>query len=262
MYEARFGGCAEYKCTAYSKLAIVIPFGIEQFEKLVEFLKMMFKNTEKLHRAAEVDLLIYAYDEVSETQRMKEIQRKVTLLKVNQLFGRVEVRSSPELFSSEDQLLRSLLMNETTLKQYCYFQYMSMNTRILRSDWISGLIAHSLNASSQNFWIKGGIDMSYKRDASYEDIRISTYSLYAAHCACLRDLVVYTEEEHPTWKLQRSLNEMIRTPGSSIGFSHMLATKIIPSTISVNFENTEIRFNDARRKFSDAYWIEGAQITS
>jgi hypothetical protein len=101
--------------------------------------------------------------------------------------------------------------------------------------------------------------MSFHPFSYLESIEITLYSIYAAHSACLRDLIDLAEEEHPTWPVARSMTQLLRNP-ANVKLAHMLGTRMLPTSISVNFKDSAIHIDDVRARFPDSYWAEGSGI--
>jgi hypothetical protein len=262
MYDRRFGNCPIYSCPATTpKVAVVIAFLSSEVSTLIAFLSSIEVQTSTPRAGpALFELLLVLIDEPSPDRRTTATVRSyVNGSNLSRFFGSVRVVPPFANVPGANELLRHFVFHANLFESHCFFQYLSPRTRILRSDWLDGVAAFSINASSKNFWVKGGTDMAFRPFGCYEDVQISLYSIYAAHSACLKELVDLAEENHPTWPVARSITQMMRNP-ADVRLAHMLGTRIVPACISVGVGDTAIGVADLRRRFADAYWAEGTGI--
>jgi hypothetical protein len=261
MYDRRFGHCPVYSCDAHlSRVAVVIAFLSSEVARLERFLSAIESNSSIPSARDSFDLFLVLIDEPSPDRRTTQAVRGfVERSSLSRFFASVTVVPPFADVAGPNELLKHFLVHPKLFASHCFFQYLSIDTRILRREWLDGIARHSLNASSKNFWIKGGLDMSFHPFSYLETIEITLYALYAAHSTCLRDLVDLAEEDHPTWPVARSMTQLLRNP-ANVKLAHMLATRMLPTSLSVSFKDSPIGFGDIRARHPDSYWAEGARI--
>jgi hypothetical protein len=261
MYDRRIGNCPSYSCdSGMNRIAIVIAFYSTEVPALLEFLSGVEANSSAPAARDLFDFFLVLIDETQQNlEAMQTVNDSVVRSGLGRLFSTVTVLPPIVNLVDSHNILRHFLSQSSAFGRHCFLQYLSLQTRILRRDWLDGIATHSTNASSQNFWIKGGLDMSFHPFSYLETIEITQYSLYAAHCDCLIELINLAEEDHPTWPLPRSLTHLLRSP-TNVKLAHMLSTRMLPTSISVSFKDSAIRVGDIRSRFPDSYWAEGSAI--
>jgi hypothetical protein len=261
MYDRRFGQCPVYSCDPeMPRIAVVIAFLSSEVSALLSFLSGIETNSSIPSARHLFDLFLVLIDEPSPNRATTQsVSAYVDRSHLTRFFSSVRVVPPFANVPGPNELLKHFLFHPKLFTSHCFLQYISLQTRLLRPDWLDGIAIHSTNASSKNFWIKGGLDMSFHPFSYLEHIEITLYSLYAAHSECLRDLIDLAEEDHPTWPVARSMTRVLRNP-ANVKLAHMLGTRMLPTSISVSFKGSVIHISDIKERFPDAYWAEGTRI--
>lgn len=285
IFDQQFGNCSIYSCSSEkSKLAIILLVnygdGDAYIEKLKRLIQRMKSNTDPRNQQEKdlVDLFIFPFTPYSFLSRNREeeqnnhyIQRIRNIifpseqtdqsgLKLTDIFGNIKIENPiPDIYTPDDLLIHLYAHSKDYFPHHCFIQLLSLHTYFLKKNWLNAIISRSLDAFSQNFWMKGSIDMSFHPFSTYEEIEISLNSIYAIHCPCMANLIDYAAEQYPKLRIEKSINNLLRNPMQT-RLAQWLAPRILPTSIGVNFESTKITIQRLKSNFPDAYFAFGKQI--
>lgn len=276
MFDQRFGNCSVYKCgSTYPKLAIIIIINSADnyyFEKFRLMINRMKEKSAKTADKSKVDLFIFPFSSYySSSKTNEQIVTKINkiafsndessdLTNLADIFDKIIIENPIPNIITPDDLLIHLFANSTQyFPQHCFIQLLSLDTYFLKKNWLDAIISRSLNAFSQNFWMKGPVDMSFQPFSSYEEIEISFNSLYAIHNSCMADLIDFALELNPNVRIEKAINNLLRNP-MEVRLAHWLAPRILPTSIGLNFESTKTSLKTLKNNFPDACFAYGKNI--
>ncbi|OHT15578.1 hypothetical protein TRFO_02938 [Tritrichomonas foetus] len=269
IYDQKIGSCYSYSCnSSQSKLAILIPFYTKQISKFDDFLHHLSKNTKNTKFGNNTDLIIFPVfkshenfkiEKIDGNEKIREIQQIVKKSKISSYFSDVKITSLDNIFTIRELFNKIFEDGLPILEPHCFIQFLSLNTHILNKKWIKILNKNSINATSQNFWMKGPTDFSFRPFSQYENIEISFFSLYALRSQCFSNLISMADDKMPTRRIEESLTRLLRSSAET-RLSHMLAPRLIPATYAVNFGSSKIGLNEIKKSFPDAYFVEGSKV--
>lgn len=277
MFDQRFGNCSVYQCgSAHPKLAIIVIVNYGENDKYIEKLRLMInrmkKKTAKRADKSQVDLFIFPFSPYdSSSKENEQIIKKINNIvfsdnesndKTNlaDIFDKIIIQNPiPNILTPDDLLIHLFENSAKYFPRHCFIQMLSLNTYFLKKKWLDAIVSRSLNAFSQNFWMKGPIDMSFQPFASYEEIEISFNSLYAIHNSCMADLIDFALELNPNVRIEKAINNLLRNP-MEVRLAHWLAPRILPTSIGINFESTKTSLKTLKKDFPDACFVYGKNI--
>ena len=267
MYDTRFGDCNVYQCFSNnSRLAIVVAVYDDDtdHEKLKNLLKRIEKHTNLQNKKNILDFYAFPIHPFPDNpHKVKEqIQNIVDDYKdsLSNIFMNIKVfQPYREVFNSDDLLRTFFAESNNLFSTNCYIYFMSLNTYFLNDAWLDKVLSRSLYAFSQNFWMKGPLDMSFRPFSKYENIEISSYSIYAIHSKCFSDLLEFSLERRPNFRIKKALNDILRDP-NQVRLAHWLAPKLLPTSIGIDFGNSKSTLDVLKKNFPDAYFVEGSNI--
>lgn len=255
--DERLGFCQKYECSNDGKIAMIIPFKVDETQKVERLVQDLIEKTEKSEFTKRIDLYLLANGAGEQFKEKGNHLRKI-VDETESIFNSGHLHYVMEFCQDDNAVLKYLFGEKppTFLKDYCFIYFSSVDMKILKPQWAKEIILQSVDSGEANFWVKSPLDMSLRPFAYYENIEISLYSIYAVHSPCLKELFLFAADSYPSARVSKAFNLLMRDP-SQLVLSHCIAPKIEISAFGVDMRNSDMEIEKVKSMFPDAYIAQG-----